>query len=170
MQVARNTVVALDVTLSDLWGNVLQQTGEPMSYLHGGYDNIVPAVEAALDGKQPGDSVEVRVEPEDAFGDYDEELLRVESRNRFPEGIEVGMQFEGIPADPDEDADDDDAESLIYTITDIADDKVVLDGNHPLAGMALKFDCKVLDVRAATAEEIEQGHPDDPDASPIRVA
>jgi FKBP-type peptidyl-prolyl cis-trans isomerase SlyD len=170
MHVAKNTVVSLDVTLSDVWGNVLQQTGEPMLYLHGGYDNIVPVVEAALEGKQPGDAVEVRVEPEDGFGDYDEDLLRVEARNRFPAGIEVGMQFEGMPADDADAEPDDDTEGIIYTVTDIADDKVVLDGNHPLAGMALKFDCKVLEVRTASADEIAQGHPEDPDTSPVRLA
>ena len=136
-----------------------------MLYLHGGYDNIVPAVEAVLEGKRAGDRVEVQVEPEDAFGDYDEMLLRVEPREAFPEELEVGMQFEGMPGEGDED----DEESRVYIVTDIAGDKVVLDGNHPLAGIALKFDCKVIEVRDATAAELDQGHPDDPDASPVRV-
>jgi FKBP-type peptidyl-prolyl cis-trans isomerase SlyD len=165
MQVARDRVVSVDVELSDLWGNVIQEAGEPMLYLHGGYDNIVPAVEAVLEGKQPGDRVQVQVEPEDAFGDYDEMLLRVEPREQFPEDLEVGMQFEGVPGDGDEDDD----EPRVYVVTDIAGDRVVLDGNHPLAGIALKFDCKVLDVREATAAELDQGHPDDPDAAPVRV-
>jgi FKBP-type peptidyl-prolyl cis-trans isomerase SlyD len=166
MEIAKDRVVSVDVQLSDLWGNVIQEAGEPMLYLHGGYDNIVPAVEAVLEGKRPGDRVEVQVEPEDAFGDYDEMLLRVESREEFPDDLEVGMQFEGVPGDDDED----DAESRVYVVTDIAGDKVVLDGNHPLAGIALKFDCKVIDVRAATEAELDQGHPDDPDAAPLRVA
>jgi FKBP-type peptidyl-prolyl cis-trans isomerase SlyD len=165
MEVAKDRVVRVDVQLSDLWGNVIQEAGEPMLYLHGGYDNIVPAVEAVLEGRQPGERVEVQVEPEDAFGDYDEMLLRVEPRASFPEELAVGMQFEGMP---EEEGDDED-EPRVYIVTDIADDKVVLDGNHPLAGIALKFDCKVLEVRAATEAEIEQGHPDDPDEAPLRV-
>ena len=164
MEIAKDRVVSVDVQLSDLWGNVIQEAGEPMLYLHGGYDNIVPAVEAVLEGKRPGDRVEVQVEPEDAFGDYDEMLLRVESREEFPDELEIGMQFEGVPGE-----DEDDAESRVYVVTDIADDKVVLDGNHPLAGIALKFDCKVIEVRAATEAEVDQGHPDDPDATPLRV-
>lgn len=164
MEIAKDRVVRVDVQLSDLWGNVIQEAGEPMLYLHGGYDNIVPAVEAVLEGKQPGDRIEVQVEPEDAFGDYDEMLLRVEPRESFPDDLEVGMQFEGVPGD-----DEDDEESRVYIVTDIADDKVVLDGNHPLAGIALKFDCKVLEVREATDAELDQGHPDDPDAAPLRV-
>jgi|APFre7841882724_1041349.scaffolds.fasta_scaffold00144_15 FKBP-type peptidyl-prolyl cis-trans isomerase SlyD len=165
MEVAKDRVVRVDVALSDLWGNVIQEAGEPMLYLHGGYDNIVPAVEAVLEGRHPGDRVEVQVDPEDAFGDYDELLLRVEPRASFPDELEVGMQFEGMADDPDEDED----APRVYIVTDIADDKVVLDGNHPLAGIALKFDCKVLEVREATEAEVEQGHPDDPDAAPLRV-
>lgn len=166
MEISKDRVVRVDVQLSDLWGNVIQEAGEPMLYLHGGYDNIVPAVEAVLEGRQPGDRVEVQVEPEDAFGDYDEMLLRVEPREAFPEDLEVGMQFEGVPGDGEGEEDD---EGRVYIVTDIADDKVVLDGNHPLAGIALKFDCKVLDVREATDAELDQGHPDDPDAAPLRV-
>jgi FKBP-type peptidyl-prolyl cis-trans isomerase SlyD len=166
MEIAKDRVVSVDVRLSDLWGNVIQEAGEPIRYLHGGYDNIVPAVEAVLEGKRAGDRVEVQVEPEDAFGDYDEMLLRVEPREAFPEELAVGMQFEGVPGEGD---DDDEEDPRVYIVTDIADDKVVLDGNHPLAGIALKFDCEVLEVRAATDAELDQGHPDDPDATPVRV-
>jgi FKBP-type peptidyl-prolyl cis-trans isomerase SlyD len=169
MDIAKDRVVRVDVQLSDLWGNVIQEAGEPMLYLHGGYDNIVPAVEAVLEGKRAGDRVEVQVEPEDAFGDYDEMLLRVEPRASFPDDLEIGMQFEGIPGAEEEDVDDDDDSPRVYIVTDIAEDKVVLDGNHPLAGIALKFDCRVIEVRAATDAELDQGHPDDPDASPLRV-
>mgnify|MGYP001589717335 CR=1 FL=1 len=165
MEIAQDRVVRVDVRLSDLWGNVIQEAGEPLLYLHGGYDNIVPAVEARLAGRRPGDRIEVEVEPEDAFGDYDEMLLRVEPRASFPEELEVGMQFEGVPGE--DDADDD--EPRIYTVTDVAEDKVVLDGNHPLAGIALKFECHVLEVRAATAGELDQGHPDDPESGIVRV-
>ena len=165
MQIAKDTVVSLDIQVSDLWGNMLEKSEQPLAYLHGGYDGIVPAVEEALDGKNPGDRLSLQLEPEDAFGDYDEELVRVEARERFPEALEIGMQFEGVPGDAD---DGEPAQAVIYTVTDIADGAVVLDGNHPYAGIALKFECTVREVRAATADEIDQGYADD--TSAVRVA
>ena len=95
----------------------------------------------------------IQLEPQDAFGEYDPELVKVEERSRFPEPLEVGMQFEGTPEDGDDDID-----SLIYTVTDVAEDKVVLDGNHPLAGMALRFALSVQEVRTATEDEIQHQH------------
>jgi FKBP-type peptidyl-prolyl cis-trans isomerase SlyD len=90
------------------------------------------------------------MEPEDSFGEYDSELVRVESRELFPDNITVGMQFEGTQ--------DGSGDTLIYTVTDIAEDKVVVDGNHPLAGVGLRFDCTVTGVRPATPDEISHGH------------
>lgn len=148
--IARNTVVTIVYRLSNRDGEILEQSDEPHSYLHGGYGNVFPAVEQALEGKHVGDLVEIMMEPEEAFGEYDESLLRVEDRDLFPEDIEVGMQFEGQGESS--------GEVHIYTVTDITDDKVVVDGNHPLAGQALKFTCEVTDVRAADAHEIEHGH------------
>jgi len=159
--VAKNTVVSLDVELSDIWGKLIQRSGEPLQYLHGGYGNIFPAAEAALEGKQVKDRVEVRLEPEDAFGDYDENLLRVEPRRRFPEVLGVGMRFEGAAGGNDED--------LIFAVTDIAEDKVVLDANHALAGMALKFSCTVVAVRPATEAEIQSSAADDPQSVILRI-
>jgi len=160
MQVARNTVVRLDVELADLWGNVLQPTAL-LSYLHGGFDDMIPALEQALDGKRPGETLTLRLEPEDAFGEYDDELLRVEPRGNFPEPLEVGMQFEGVPGG--------EQDGVIYEVTDIAADKVVLDGNHPLAGIAVEFRCTVRDVRVATTGEIERGRTDDPGDVQVKV-
>jgi FKBP-type peptidyl-prolyl cis-trans isomerase SlyD len=157
MRVARDRVVSLDVELSDIWGHLIDRSGQPVQYLHGGYGDIFPAVEAALDGREEKDRVEVRLEPEDAFGDYDETLLRVEPRSAFPESLEVGMRFEGLASGHAED----DPDENIYTVTDIAEDKVVLDGNHPLAGMALQFVSTIIGVRAATPAEIEHGSADD---------
>lgn len=153
MDISANTVVSLDVELSDIWGNLIERTGEPVQYLHGGYNDIFPVVEAALQGKREKDAVEVRLEPGDAFGDYDELLLRVQPRGAFPEALEVGMRFEGEAGGEDD--------GLIFTVTDIADNQVVLDGNHPLSGMALKFACTVVGVRAAAAQEIANGSADD---------
>src|SRR4051812_14899332 len=149
MKIAKNTVVTVDYKLSDAQGSLIEESKEPMVYLHGGYENTLPKIEEALDGKEIGYGTTIQVEPEDAFGEYDAELVKIEPRNRMPTPLEVGMQFEGSP-----DESDDDEESLIFTVTDIADDKVVLDGNHPLAGMALRFTLNVSDVREATDEEI----------------
>jgi FKBP-type peptidyl-prolyl cis-trans isomerase SlyD len=124
-----------------------------MVYLHGGYDGTFPKIEEALDGQEAGYETLIQLEPQDAFGEYDPELVKVEERSRFPEPLEVGMQFEGTPEDGDDDVD-----SLIYTVTDVAEDKVVLDGNHPLAGMALRFSLSVQEVRTATEDEIQHQH------------
>lgn len=161
MRISKDTVVSLDVTLADIWGNTIESSDEPLQYLHGGYGNIFPAAEAALEGKGVNDRVEVRLEPGDAFGDYDENLLRVEARTRFPEALEAGMRFEGDPGGADE--------GRFFTVTDIAEDKVVLDANHPLAGMALKISCTVVGVRPASAAEIENGVADDPESMILRI-
>jgi FKBP-type peptidyl-prolyl cis-trans isomerase SlyD len=155
MQIARDTVVSIDYELSDAAGKLIEKTPSPISYLHGGYQGIFPMVESALDGKQAGDTCEVRMEPGDAFGDYDETLVRSEPSERFPENVSVGMQFEGAPEGSEH--------VTVYTVTDIADGKVVVDGNHPLAGMALVFNCTVTEVRKATEEELTHRHAHDGD-------
>ena len=157
MQVAKNTVVTLDYSVTDPDGELVDAGQEPLVYLHGGYDDIFPLIEEAVQGKNIGESVVVKMQPDDAFGEYDAELVQMEPRSAFPKELQVGMQFEGVP----EGADDDDI--LIYRVTEIADDKVMLDGNHPLAGMALVFTCTVTAVRPASAEEIEHGHMHDDD-------
>jgi FKBP-type peptidyl-prolyl cis-trans isomerase SlyD len=114
-----------------------------LSYLHGGYGGLLPALERAIEGNSPGQTVHVQLEPEEAFGDYDAELVRLEPVERYGEGIAVGMTVE--------------EEAHTYTVTDVAAGKVVLDGNHPLAGMALRFSLEILAVRIAKPEEIAQG-------------
>jgi FKBP-type peptidyl-prolyl cis-trans isomerase SlyD len=151
MKIAQNTVVSVNYKLSDAQNNLIEDGAQPMVYLHGGYENTLPKIEEELDGKEAGYATTLQIEPDDAFGDYDPNLVKVEERSRLPEPIEVGMQFEGMA----EGADD---EPVIFTVTEIADDKIVLDGNHPLAGMALRFELSVIDVRAATPEEITHGH------------
>ncbi|CAM2146758.1 FKBP-type peptidyl-prolyl cis-trans isomerase SlyD [Pararobbsia alpina] len=153
MKIVKNTVVSVAYTLSDAQGNLIEQSDEPMVYLHGGYDGTFPKIEEVLDGREPGFETMVQLEPDDAFGEYDPELVKIEARGRFPEPLEIGMQFEGTPEESD-----DELEALIYTVTDLAEDKVVLDGNHPLAGMALRFKLKVTEVREATADEVEHEH------------
>lgn len=154
MKIVKNSVVTVNYTLSDAQDNMIEEGQEPMVYLHGGYENTLPKIEEALEGKEAGYQTVIQVEPEDAFGEYDAELVKVEPRNKLPTPLEIGMQFEGTPDDDD----DEESEALIYTVTDIADDKVVLDGNHPLAGIALRFSMEVVDVRMASDEEIAHGH------------
>jgi FKBP-type peptidyl-prolyl cis-trans isomerase SlyD len=135
-------VVALRVEMHDAQGVLLSQPSD-VTYLHGGYGQLLEALERALEGKQAGETVLLQLEPDQAFGDYDAGLVRVEPAGRYGEGIAAGMEVE-------EDA-------RLYTVTDVAEGKVVLDGNHPLAGMALRFACEVVSVRTAKAEEISRG-------------
>ena len=151
-QVLKNTVVTLDYNVTDPDGELVDAGKEPLIYLHGGYDDIFPMIEEALQGKKVGESIVVKMQPDDAFGEYDADLIQAEPRKTFPKELEVGMQFEGLPESGEED------DAIIYRVTEIADDKVVLDGNHPLAGMALVFTCTVTGVRPASAEELEHGH------------
>ncbi len=151
MKISKNSVVTLKYKLTDAQGEFIEQTDEPVEYLHGGYDGIFPRVEQALENQEPGFKTDLPLEPQDAFGDYDAEQVRVEARAKFPEPIEVGMRFEGVPEDEEE-------EPEILTVTDLTEDTVVLDANHPLAGIALRISVEVLDVRAASDEEIEHGH------------
>ena len=163
MKIEKDTIVSLVYRLTDAQNNLIEESGDPMIYLHGGYSGTFPKIEELLEGQEVGFETQIQLEPEDAFGDYDANLLKVETRDRFPEPLEIGMQFEGVPSDlEDPDApetDEDDQEIHIYTVTDIAEDRVVLDGNHPLAGMALRFWIQVSQIRPATPEEIEHGHP-----------
>ena len=128
--------------LHDAQGAEISAPSE-LSYLHGGYGEMLDALERALEGKGPGESVLVQLEPEQAFGEYDAELLRVEPLTRYGEGVAVGMQIE--------------EDDQLYTVTDVAADKVVLDANHPLAGMALRFSLVILTVRNATEDEMRRG-------------
>ena len=150
MKIKKNTVVSITYALLDSTGKIIEQTDSPFSYLHGGFDEIFPIVEKELQDKEIGHSCSVLMSPEDHFGDYDSNLVRIEPRNVLPDDIKVGMQFEGEEVNS--------KIKLIYTVTDITKDKVVVDGNRPLAGMTLHFDCTVTDIRVATKEEISHGH------------
>jgi len=149
MQVNRDAVVTLSFEVRDAQGVLVESTPEPITYLHG-RASLFPRLEAALEGKAAGEQCEVHLEPEDAFGEYDAELVFMEPREKFPPEVKVGMQFEGKT--------DGGGETRLFRVTDIAEGKVVVDANHPLAGMALRFLCSVSAVRAATAEELAHGH------------
>jgi FKBP-type peptidyl-prolyl cis-trans isomerase SlyD len=124
MQIAMNTVVTMTYELKDAEGNILESSKEPVTYLHGGYDNIFPKVEEVMHGKKIGDTIELGLEPSEAFGEYDAELVQIEPKSAFPE----------------------------------ADDKVIVDGNHPWAGQKVIFKAVVKDVRLANEEEVGHKH------------
>ncbi len=130
--------------MHDAHGTLLDAPKEPFKYLHGGSGGLLEALERALEGMLPGAEVRVQLEPEQAFGEYDADLVRVEAVERYGEGLAVGMEVE-------------ETGGVLYRVTDLAGGKAVLDANHPLAGIALRFFMRVLEVRAATPEEVRQG-------------
>jgi FKBP-type peptidyl-prolyl cis-trans isomerase SlyD len=153
MIIAKPCVVTLTWTLTDAQNQPLDALDEPTEFFFGGED-LLPKVEEAIEGQEAGFEAHLHLEPEHAFGDYDADLVCFEDRKLFPESLEPGMRFEGLPpgsATPDMPAD------AIYTVTEVYPSHVVLDGNHPLAGMALRLQLKVRDVRDATDEEVAEG-------------
>jgi FKBP-type peptidyl-prolyl cis-trans isomerase SlyD len=154
MEIKPQSVVALTWTLTDTLGEELDVLDEPVEFLIGG-DDLFKKIEDALQGHAPGAGVSVHLEPEEAFGDYRDQLIFLEARSLFPEEIEEGMTIEGsaLPVGCNPEAPKD----ALYTITEIYPEHVVLDGNHPLAGIALRLKLKVHAVRDATEEEIGRG-------------
>ena len=150
-RIARDTVVTLAYKVTDSDGQVVDPGTVPLDYLHGGYDGLFPRIEADLDGKAVGYSVTMRLQPAEAFGEYDADLIQIEARDAFPDDVEIGSLFEAVPEGGDED------DMRMFQVTDMADGKVVLDGNHPLAGMVLDFSCTVTAIRAAAPADIAAG-------------
>lgn len=150
MLISRNTVVSLTYELVEGGGELIEKTESPITYLHGGHHGIFPMVEAALEGKTTGDQCSVTLKPDDAFGEFDEDLIRQEPIAAFPSDVKVGMRFEGH--------NENSGESAVYTVTDISGGLVSVDGNHPLAGKTVIFTCKVTGVRQASKEELQHGH------------
>jgi FKBP-type peptidyl-prolyl cis-trans isomerase SlyD len=153
LTIAAPCVVALTWRLQDTQGQVLDTLDAPVEFFYGG-DDLLAKVEEAMAGHEAGYETLLHLEPEHAFGDYRAELVFFEERAIFPASIEVGMQFDGVPPGA---VTKDLPSDAIYTVTEVYPTHVVLDGNHPLAGIALRLDLKVADVRAATADEIEAG-------------
>lgn len=145
MQVTRGTVVSLNYTLRDDDGQVIEKTEEPFDYLHG-YNRIIPGLEKALEGAEPGHQEEIVVEPADAYGERDEGAVFSVPAENVLEGAEVwpGMQVIGdTPGGP-----------VMLTVREVNEDDIMVDANHPLAGMRLHFDVEVLGVRAASDDEL----------------
>ena len=151
MQITKHAVVALDYTLTDAKGKVVDTSkgGQPLTYIHG-IGGIIRGLENALEGKAQGDAMKVTVKPEEGYGVRDESLVHLVPREAFKGAglIEVGMQFEAQNGE----------QRRIITVVGFKDDKIKVDANHPMAGQTLNFDVTVVSVRAATAEEISHGH------------
>ena len=154
MKITPQCVIALTWTLKDTLGEVLDELDEPVEFLLGGND-LLASIEEALQGHVAGDTLDLHLEPEQAFGDYDEHLVFLDPRKLFPAELEEGMTFDGaaLPAGASPDMPKD----KIYTVTEIYPDHVVLDGNHPLAGIAIRLSLKVESVRGASEAEIGDG-------------
>jgi FKBP-type peptidyl-prolyl cis-trans isomerase SlyD len=151
MSISAPCVVSLTWLMTDAQNHPIDELKEPVEFFYGG-DDLLVQVEEALLGRKTGDEVKLQLEPEHAFGDYNSDLVCFEDRKLFPEQLEVGMAFEGLPAGaatPGMPAD------TIYVVSEIYPSHVVLDGNHPLAGIALRLTIQVRDVREASDEEIE---------------
>jgi FKBP-type peptidyl-prolyl cis-trans isomerase SlyD len=148
MNVFANTVVTITFKLFDASNQLVEEAPEPIEYLHGGHSGIFPKLEEALNSRTIGESVSVKLEPADAFGDYDPELIKIEPLSNLPSDVAVGGHLVA----------EQDGEEVVWRVTDIAEGKAVLDGNHELAGQSLRFDCTVVDIRPATQEEITHGH------------
>jgi len=151
MQIGEQKVVTLHYTLTDNEGRVIDQSEDgSFAYLHGA-SNIIPGLENALSGKSAGEELSVAVSPEDAYGDRDESMLQQVPKNMFEDTnqIAVGTQFH---------AQGPNGEMLVVTVMEVQEEHVLVDGNHPLAGVELNFDVKIIEVREASEEEVEHGH------------
>jgi FKBP-type peptidyl-prolyl cis-trans isomerase SlyD len=149
MKIEKDTVVTMRCRIADDKGQLIQDGKQPMVYLHGGYDNTLPKLEAALEGRHSGDELNLVLSPADGFGEPDPALLRSIPKREFPPGVKVGGQLE-LPGP--------EGEPHPFTVTKVKGDTVLLDGNHPLAGRTLRLSIKVTGVRPATAEEISHRH------------
>jgi len=149
MKIEKNSAVTLRFKVTDSLGKVVEESNEPMVYLHGGYGNTLPKIEEALDGQETGYKVTLALSAADAFGLRDENLMQTIPKSQFPPGVKVGGQLEGRGED---------GQAHAFTVVKIKGDTVILDGNHPLAGKDLRFALAVMDVRPASEEEIAHGH------------
>lgn len=149
MNISKDTAVTIRLKVSDQEGQVIENGKEPVAYLHGGYGNLLPKVEEALEGQAAGFKANMELSVADAFGERDESLVQSIPKTQFPPGVKVGGQLEGRGED---------GRTHVFTVAKIKGPVVILDGNHPLAGKQLKVSVEVLDVRAASAEEIGHGH------------
>ncbi|WP_434353166.1 peptidylprolyl isomerase [Psychrobacter sp. HD31] len=149
--IAKDSAAFFSYTLKDDEGNVIDQSpeGQPLAYLHG-HGNIIPGLEKQLEGKSAGETLVATVTPEEAYGEYQEQAVQQVPRENFQgvDNIEVGMQFQSEAG----------GQTMLVTVTEVTDEMVTVDANHPLAGKTLHFDVEITEVRAATEDEISHGH------------
>ncbi|WP_067176034.1 peptidylprolyl isomerase [Sulfurospirillum sp. UCH001] len=151
MIITKNCLVTLDYTVFDTENNLLDSGAQPLIYLHGGYGDVFEKIEKALEGKSIGESIHIQLSPKDAFGEYKQEFVLIEDRNQFEDDLEVGQNVEMVFSEGE-----DEEIVLTYSVVEILEDKVILDANHPLAGVTIIFDGTVIGVREATSDEIEK--------------
>ena len=149
MKIGKDTVVTMHYKVVDAQGKLLDKAQEPSAYLHGGYDNTLPKIEEALEGQEVGYATVLKLAAADAFGERDEGLVQTIFKSEFPPGVKVGGQLRGRSADGQE---------QVFNVMKIKGDKVILDANHPWAGQNLSLSLKVLEVRAASADEVTHRH------------
>ena len=149
MKIEKDRVVTMRFKATELTGKVLEDGKTSMAYLHGGYSNVLPKIEEALEGQSAGYEVTLELQPEDAFGERDENLVQTISKAQFPPGVKVGGQLRGR---------DQEGNERLFEVKKIKGQEVLLDANHPLAGVALRFHVTVVGVRVATEEELAHGH------------
>jgi len=149
--IAKNSLVTLDYTVFDTENNLLDSGVTPLVYLHGGYNDVFGKIEKALEGMSVGESIHIQLAPKDAFGEYRSDLVLVEPRSQFEDDLEFGQQIEMVFSE-----NEDEEIMMVYTVSDIQKDKVILDANHPLSGLTIIFDGTVIGIREATSDEIEK--------------
>ncbi|PTL80921.1 peptidylprolyl isomerase [Vitiosangium sp. GDMCC 1.1324] len=152
MEIAKDSVVTLDYRLHLGDGKTIDESDaeDPLVYLHG-YEQIVPGLEKALEGKKAGAALKVQVSPEEGYGEYDPDGVEEVAREEFPPDMELVAG--GIVS-----ATDDEGDEVDFLVKEVRGDTVVVDFNHPLAGKTLHFEVTVREVRKATEEELEHGH------------
>ncbi|PUE31764.1 peptidylprolyl isomerase [Limnohabitans sp. Jir72] len=149
MKIGKDTVVTMHYQVVNAQGQLLDKAQEPTSYLHGGYENTLPKIEEALEGQDVGFETTLKLAAADAFGERDETLVQTIAKKDFPPGVKVGGQLRGRTPEGQE---------HVFTVIKIKGDQVILDGNHPWAGQNLSLSLKVLEVRAASADEVTHRH------------
>ena len=149
MKIEKDRVVTMRFKAAELGGKVLEHGKTPMAYLHGGYSNVLPRIEEALEGQAAGYEVALVLPSRDAFGEFDEKLVQTIPKTQFPPGVKVGGQLTARNAEGRE---------RTFVVKKVKGQEVFIDGNHPLAGKALRFEITVISVREATEEELAHGH------------
>ena len=149
MNITKDTAVTIRLKVTDAQGQIIENGKTPVAYLHGGYGNLLPRIEEALEGQTAGFKTSLALTPADAFGERDESLMQSIPKTQFPPGVKIGGQLEGRGED---------GRTHLFTVVKIKGPQVILDGNHPLAGKHLKISVEVMGVRPASGEEIAHGH------------